>query len=67
MPTGSGGHPNVEYLLAEANCWSFPEERFDCVASITTLHHLPLAPTLRKMGGALRPGGTLLVLDLYWA
>ena len=63
----SGGHPNVEYLLADANSWSFPEERFDCVASITALHHLPLGPTLRKMGGALRPGGTLLVLDLYRA
>ena len=63
----SGGHPNVEYLLADANSWEFPEERFDCVASVTTLHHLPLAPTLRKMRDALGPGGTLLVLDLYRA
>ena len=52
---------------ADANSWRCPEGRCDCVASITTLHHLPLAPTLRKMGGALRPGGTLLVLDLYRA
>jgi len=63
----SKGHPNVEYLVADANSWEFPEERFGCVASITTLHHLPLAPTLRKMAGALRPGGTMLVLDLYRA
>lgn len=61
----SGGYPNIEYQIADANTWSFPEERFGCVASITTLHHLPLAPTLRKMGNALRPGGTLMVLDLY--
>ena len=63
----SKGHPNVEYTVADANSWGFPEECFDCVASITTLHHLSLAPTLGKIGGALRPGGTLLVLDLYKA
>lgn len=63
----SGGFPNVEYAVADANSWEFPEERFGCVASIATLHHLPLAPTLRRMGNALRPGGTLLVLDLYEA
>jgi len=63
----SRGCPNVEYAVADANSWGFPEERFDCVASITTVHHLALAPTLRKMGGALRPGGTLLVLDLFRA
>jgi SAM-dependent methyltransferase len=61
----SGAHPGVDYAVADANAWPFPEGRFGCVASITTLHHLPLAPMLRKMGGALRPGGTLLALDLY--
>ena len=60
-------HPNVEYVVADANLWEFPVQRFDCVASITTLHHLPLAPTIRKMRDALRPGGTLLLLDLYRA
>ena len=63
----SGGHPNVEYAVADANSWDFPRERFGCVASIATLHQLPLAPTLRKMAGAQRPGGTLLVLDLFAA
>ena len=61
----SGDHPNVDYLVADAASWEFPEERFDCVASITTLHHLPLAPTLRKLASVLRPGGTLLLLDLF--
>jgi len=63
----SGGHPNVEYAVADVNSWSFHEERFGCVASINTLHHLSLAPLLRRMGKALRPGGALLVLDLYEA
>jgi SAM-dependent methyltransferase len=61
----SGGRPNIEYAVADANAWPFPEGRFGCVASITTLHHLPLASTLRRMGAPLRPGGTLLALDLY--
>lgn len=63
----SSRHPNIEYAIADANSWTFPKECFDCVASITTLHHLPLAPTLAKMGYTLRPGGTLLVLDLFKA
>jgi ubiquinone/menaquinone biosynthesis C-methylase UbiE len=46
-------HPNVEYLLADASSWAFPRERFDCVASIATLHHLPLGPMLAKMRDAL--------------
>lgn len=63
----SKGHPNVEHAVADAASWEFPEGRFGCVASITTVHHLPLAPTLRKMGRALKPGGTLLLLDLFRA
>jgi SAM-dependent methyltransferase len=63
----SKDHPNVEYLVADAASWEFPSERFDCAASIATLHHLPLGPMLAKMRDALKPGGTLLLLDLYRA
>jgi ubiquinone/menaquinone biosynthesis C-methylase UbiE len=61
----SHSHPNVEYLEANALDWEWPVARFDCVVSIATLHHLPPAEMLEKMRRALRPGGTLLVLDLY--
>jgi SAM-dependent methyltransferase len=61
----SGGHPNLDYQVADASSWPFPPVRFDCVASIAAAHHLPLAPLLRKMGEAVIPGGTLLVLDIY--
>jgi hypothetical protein len=40
-------------------------EEYDCIASITTLHHLPLGDMLQKMKAALRIGGVLLALDLY--
>jgi hypothetical protein len=32
-----------------------------------TLHHLPLGPMLARLRGALRPGGILVLLDLYRA
>ena len=54
----SKDHPNIEYLIADAASWEFPSERFDCVASIATLHHLPLGSMLAKMRDALKPGGT---------
>ena len=60
-------YPNIEYIVADAASWEFPVARFDCVASIMTLHHLSLGLTLARLRDALKPGGTLLVLDLYRA
>jgi len=60
----SGRFPNIDYVLGDATGVDFPAERIDCVASLTTLHHVPLRPMLDKMIGALAPGGVLLVLDL---
>jgi SAM-dependent methyltransferase len=56
---------NIEFQVADATRWAFPAGAFDCVASIATLHHLPIEETLLKMRGALRIGGTLAILDLY--
>ncbi len=61
----SGEYSNIDFQCADASVWEFPSERFDCVASIATLHHLPMKMMLSKMKGALKPGGTLLVLDLF--
>lgn len=63
----SEGYSNVEYVVADASSWEFPNEHFDCGASIATVHHLPLEPTLREMRDTLKPGGTLPLLDLYRA
>jgi SAM-dependent methyltransferase len=57
--------PNIDYQVADALSYRFPEAHFDCIASIATLHHLPFAGMLARMKSALRPGGTLLVLDLF--
>jgi SAM-dependent methyltransferase len=57
-------HPNVEYQVADVASTSLPGAAFDVVLSVATLHHLPLAPTVRRLAEAVRPGGLLLVQDL---
>lgn len=59
----SAAYPNIEYRVANVLESDLPA--CDCIASIATLHHMELEPILRKFKAALRPGGTLLVLDLY--
>jgi 2-polyprenyl-3-methyl-5-hydroxy-6-metoxy-1,4-benzoquinol methylase len=61
----SKNYPNVEYQTADVLQWDFPRERYDCIVSIATFHHLPLEEMLRKAKEALKPGGVLLVLDLF--
>ena len=56
---------NIDFQLADVMTYDLPAESFDCIASIATLHHLPLPEIFRKMKAALRPGGVLLVLDLF--
>lgn len=45
--------------------YQLPENQFDCIATLTTLHHLPIEITLRKIRKALKPGGVFVCLDLY--
>ena len=56
--------PNIDFQLADAMSWDFPAAHFDCIGTIATLHHLPQREFLPKAKEALKPGGTLLVLDL---
>ena len=57
--------PNIEYQIADVMLYDWPSEHFDCIATIATLHHLPLREVLLKMKDALKPGGVLLILDLF--
>jgi len=58
-------YPNIDFQVADVMAWEFPREQFDCIASIATLHHLPLEETLTRMKNALRAKGVLLILDLF--
>ncbi len=61
----SRGYPNIEFRVADAMTWKFPTDHFDCIASIATMHHLPLEEMLAKMKQTLKVGGTLAILDLF--
>jgi SAM-dependent methyltransferase len=55
---------NLAFELADVASRPLPRERYDCIASIATLHHLDPRVLIPRLRDALRPGGTLLVLDL---
>jgi ubiquinone/menaquinone biosynthesis C-methylase UbiE len=57
--------PNIKFELADVRDRPLPKESFDCIATIATLHHLAYAEILLQMKAALKPGGVLLVLDLF--
>lgn len=58
-------HPNIEYVGGDVMAREFADGEFDCVATLTTLHHLPAEDALRKIKKALKPGGVFVCLDLY--
>lgn len=58
-------YPNIDFQCADATTWDLPDEKFDCIASIATLHHLPMESMLLKMKSALKIGGTMIILDLF--
>jgi SAM-dependent methyltransferase len=60
----SAGVANVEFAVADLMTEPLEPAAFDCVASVATLHHLPLDAALERLAGLLRPGGVLLVLDI---
>lgn len=55
---------NVELIQADAVALPLGRESFDVVASVATLHHLPLADIFARVSRALRPGGVFLALDI---
>ena len=54
----------LEFHVADAMTWNFPQAHFDFMCSIATLHHTPQRELLIKMRDALKPGGVLAILDL---
>ncbi|OUL21185.1 SAM-dependent methyltransferase [Nostoc sp. T09] len=60
----SQSYPNIDFQVADILQWQFPVEYFDAIASIATVHHLPLEVLLPKIQAALKPGGKFLILDL---
>ena len=61
----SASADRVAYRLADVTAMEWPTESYDVIISVATLHHIPFEATLVKMRNALRPGGRLMVLDLF--
>jgi len=56
----------IELRLADAKGLDFPDDSFDVVFSNTILHHVPEPGAfLREARRVLRPGGCLLIRDLF--
>jgi SAM-dependent methyltransferase len=56
---------NIHFQLMDAHKLDFADESFDLVCISNSLHHLDVEPALREMKRVLRPGGTLLVSEMY--
>jgi SAM-dependent methyltransferase len=54
----------IEFVRGDFAVHPIGSTPYDCVVSVTTLHHLPAASTLARMKGLLRPGGVLIVNDV---
>jgi len=55
---------NIEYICADFNDFELPNAAFDYAVSIATMHHLPLQAAVPHLRAALRPQGTLAIIDL---
>ena len=59
------GVQNVHFRTGDFLITDFPKASFDCVSAIAVMHHSDPEAFLAKVRGLLRPGGVLLLLDLY--
>ena len=60
----SRGFANLRFEERDVLRSDLPRAHFDAIASIATLHHLPMAETLERLRDALRPGGVFVALDV---
>src|SRR5437764_1257647 len=60
----SAAAENLHFHVADFMSWD-TRGSFDCIATIATLHHLPARAAFEKLKTHLRPGGVLIVLDLF--
>jgi SAM-dependent methyltransferase len=58
-------YSNLEFVLGDFLQDHLPAESYDCIVTLATLHHLPLDEAIEKIKSLLRPGGVLILHDLW--
>lgn len=58
-------NPRVHFQPMDAHHLDFPDSSFDLVSVSNSLHHFDPQPVLREMKRVLRPGGHILVSEMY--
>ncbi|MBA2339661.1 MAG: class I SAM-dependent methyltransferase [Pyrinomonadaceae bacterium] len=58
-------YPNIDFVKGDVMTYHLPDNEFDSIATLTTIHHLPIESILRKIRKTLKPGGVFVCLDLY--
>ncbi len=59
------GHTRIETLAGPAECLPCGNAAFDCVVTRYSAHHWPdVRRAVREVGRVLKPGGTLIVIDV---
>lgn len=61
----SKDYKNIEYRLEDITRHDFKNNKYDCIVSIATMHHLPFREMLIKAKEGLKDNGVFMVLDLY--
>lgn len=56
---------NARYVAGDLRDTPGSGETFDVVTAVAALHHLPIASALQLAAARVRPGGVLIVVDLY--
>jgi trans-aconitate methyltransferase len=58
-------HRNISFINGDVLTHSLPENSFDFLVAVASLHHLPLRSALQRFSDLLRPGGVLAIVGLY--
>lgn len=55
----------VDFVHGDILSKGLEADSFDLVTAVAVLHHLPLRPSLVRLGSLVRPGGVLFIVGLY--
>jgi SAM-dependent methyltransferase len=60
-----GPQDRITFVNDDVMTHPFPDGSFNFIAAVASLHHLPLAPALKRFHDLLKPNGVLVILGLY--